>query len=76
MLISLDESTGPRLTVTIDESKFTIAGTNESLALLGENVEFDEKTPDGYHFHMDYYEGNQELNETNCSLIFSCIGEC
>lgn len=70
------QSGNERITVTINKNEFKIVGTDKALEMLGANlVGFDEFVDDGsinYHIHMDYYDENQNLNETNCSLIITC----
>lgn len=67
-------SGGDRLTVTIDELNFNLTGTKVALNKLGDSLInfFDDDSGIGEHFQLDYYEGNEVLNETNCHLIFIC----
>lgn len=72
--IELEESGMDRLTVTIDQSSFKLRGTNNAFEKLGDSLInfFDDTSSVGEHFQLDYYEGNELLNETNCHLIFLC----
>lgn len=72
--IYLDDSGNDRLTVTIDEARFTMRGTTLAFNKLGDSLLnfFDDGSSVGDHFQLDYYEGNEVLNETNCHLIFIC----
>jgi len=72
--IELEEAGDDRLTVTIDETKFDLRGNNKAFNKLGDSLVnfFDDTSIKGEHFQLDYYEGNEVLNETNCHLIFIC----
>lgn len=65
---------GGRLTVSVDESGMVLKGDAEAFDKLGQSLEncFDRHSRPGHHFHLDYYEGNDLLNQANCSLIFMC----
>ena len=72
--IEPEESGTDRFTVTIDQTNFKLRGTNNAFEKLGDSLInfFDESSNVGEHFQLDYYEGNEVLNETNCHLIFLC----
>ena len=72
--IELDELGNDRLTITIDDTNFNLRGTNKAFNKLGYSLVnfFDDDSNVGEHFQLDYYEGNEVLNETNCHLIFIC----
>lgn len=61
------------LTVRLKNGILEISGGLEGLKNLGQsciNIFSDAKNGD--HIHFDYFEGNQILAKTNCSLIFYC----
>lgn len=62
------------LTVTVKEEEIDLQGTAQAFGKLGESLVnvFGGFASVGEHFHLDYYEGNQILNETRCHLIFIC----
>jgi hypothetical protein len=72
--LELTQDDTGRLNVALNEDVLMIAGSNDAFEMLGRSLEkfFDESTTSGEHFHFDYYEGNPNLNETNCCLIFMC----
>ena len=72
--IELDKLGNDRLTVSINETRFKLRGTRQALEKLGDSliVFFDDDSSVGDHFQLDYYEGNEVLNKTNCHLIFIC----
>ncbi|WP_298940354.1 hypothetical protein [uncultured Psychromonas sp.] len=74
LVVESSESGGDRLTVTINESCFSLIGTTVALNKLGDSLLnfFDVETSIGEHFQLDYYESNEILNETKCHLIFMC----
>lgn len=61
-----------RLTVEINDSSLKLSGTRLAFNKLADSLInfFDDDSEIGDHFHLDYYEGNQVLNETNCHLVF------
>ena len=63
-----------KLAVSIDKISLNISGTKEAFQKLSQSLInfFDNDTEIGEHFHLDYYEGNEILNKTNCNLIFTC----
>ena len=63
-----------KLTITVEKSMFSIEGTTVALNLLADSLInfFDDETQINDHFHLDYYDRSDVLNETNCSLIFIC----
>ncbi|WP_419903989.1 Imm32 family immunity protein [Kiloniella sp.] len=63
-----------RLTVGIDQNSLRFSGTKKAFDILGDSLVnfFDDQTVVGEHFHLDYYEGNEVLNDTTCHLIFMC----
>ena len=65
---------GGRLTVAIDPTSFNLAGPSAALNKLGDSLVnfFDDNSFVGEHFQLDYYDGNEVLNETNYHLIFLC----
>jgi hypothetical protein len=74
--IALDlaqDETG-RLTVSVDNKALTLSGSSDAFEKLGRSLQnfFDDDTKIGEHFHFDYYEGNPNLNETSCNLVFLC----
>lgn len=72
--IEPDQSRGDRITVTIDENNFALTGTKVALSKLADSLInfFDDDSSIGEHFQLDYYEGNEVLNETTSHLIFVC----
>ena len=74
LVVEASQSGGDRITVTINESNFCLEGTTVALNKLGDSLInfFDVETTIGEHFQLDYYEGNEVLNETKCHLIFMC----
>lgn len=72
--IEPEETGNNRLTVTFDKTNFKLRGTSNAFEKLGDSLInfFDEYSNIGKHFQLDYYEGNEVLNETNCHLIFLC----
>ncbi len=72
--IKPEKREGGRLTVTIDSKKFMLQGTNEAFNKLGDSLlnYFDDNSNVGDHFQLDYYDGNEVLDKTNCHLIFIC----
>ncbi len=72
--LELTQDDTGRLTVAVNEDALMVAGSNDAFEMLGRSLEnfFDETTNFGEHFHFDYYEGNPNLNETSCSLVFLC----
>lgn len=74
LIVEPGQSGHDRLTVTIDETSFKLIGTVCAFNKLGDSLVnfFDDNTIVGEHFQLDYYEGNDVLNETNCHLIFIC----
>jgi len=74
IILEILQSGNDRLTVMFDEDKFQLSGSNEAFNKLGDSLVnfFDDETSIGEHFQLDYYEGNQVLNKTNCHLIFLC----
>lgn len=74
LVVEPSQSGGDRLTVMIDERSFSLVGTTVALNKLGDSLInfFDVDTSIGEHFQLDYYEGNEVLNETKCHLIFMC----
>lgn len=53
--------------INIDDTKASLNKLADSLINF-----FDDDSNVGEHFQLDYYEGNEVLNETNCHLIFIC----
>jgi len=74
LIIELTQMGNDRITVTLDEDVIKFSGKSDALNILGDSLinYFEEGTTIGDHFHLDYYEGNDVLNETKCSLIFQC----
>lgn len=74
LVIELDHLGNDRLTVTIDESKFKLTGTNVAFNKLGDSLVnfFDAGASIGEHFQLDYFKGNEVLNDTNAHFIFIC----
>lgn len=74
-LIIEPTSTGnDRLTIEIYNTSFKLSGTRLAFNKLADSLInfFDDESKFGDHFHLDYYEGNLVLNETNCHLVFMC----
>jgi len=63
-----------RLSINIDESNFKFEGTLVAINKIADSLInfFDKESEIGDHFHIDYYDGNQTLNETSCHLVFIC----
>lgn len=74
IIIEPVQSEDDRLTVTIDECNLNLTGTKVALNKLGDSLTnfFDDNSSIEEHFQLDYYEGNEVLNETSCHLIFIC----
>lgn len=74
LVIELEYSGNEHLTVIVDKNQFILKGTNFAFNKLGDSLinYFYFGANVGEHFHLDYYEGNQILNYTNCHLIFVC----
>ena len=62
------------LTVTLHDQTLNIAGNYVAINKLADSLIdfFDEDSEIQDHFHLDFYEGNNILNETDCTLIFIC----
>lgn len=68
----VDEDGNGLLSLGVNESLLVIQGTADALARLGQSLLncFREGVEPGAHFHLDYFEGNQLLDETGAELIF------
>ena len=66
------DSENDRITVAVNEDILSLEGTPVALNKLGDSLVnfFDTETLVGEYFQLDYYDGNQVLNETKCHLIF------
>jgi hypothetical protein len=64
------------LGVRIADHNLIFSGTLKAFQNIGQSlINFFEGTvKEGEHFHLDYYEGNMVLAQTNCHLIFMCNG--
>lgn len=72
LVIDLIDSENDRLTVVADKNKLKLTGTNLAFNKLGDSLInfFDDAANVGDHFQLDYFEGNEVLNDTSCHLIF------
>jgi hypothetical protein len=61
-----------RLEVAVVADTLRIGGGAKALAALAQSLlnVFEDEVEDGSHFHLDYYEGNELLEPTPCTLIF------
>lgn len=64
------------LTVKIVERHLIFSGTLKAFNKIGQSMInfFEGDVEEGEHFHLDYYEENTLLAQTNCHLIFMCSG--
>lgn len=74
LIIELIMDGEDRLTVMFYENDLKIKGNKSAFKKLGGSLVnfFDSNSNIGDHFQLDYYDGNQILNNTNCHLIFIC----
>ncbi len=74
LFINPKKSGNDRLSIKFDEENLQLEGTLIAINKIGDSLInfFDDESKIGDHFHLDYYEGNQVLNETNCRLVFIC----
>ncbi|WP_420810083.1 Imm32 family immunity protein [Hwanghaeella grinnelliae] len=65
-----------RVKVSANAESLFFEGTNHALRIIGDSLlnYFDHNSSSQDHFHLDYYEGDQVLEPTNCHLIFECVG--
>ena len=72
VFFDLVEGLCDRLSVDVAAERLTLSGSKRAFEKLGESIvnSFDDLTPPDHHFHLDYFEGNGILNETDCELIF------
>ena len=70
--LELSEQKSTRLTVNASKNKLSFSGTTEAYDLLGQSLLnfFNENSTSGEHFHLEYFEGNLNINETLCTFIF------
>src|SRR5690606_41937233 len=63
---------GARLSVDLTKDRLRFAGDRVAMNKLGDSLInfFNEEAEVGDHFQLDYFEGNDILNETPCTLIF------
>jgi hypothetical protein len=64
------------LTVKMIERHLIFSGTLKAFNKIGQSLNnfFEGDVEEGSHFHLDYYEENTILAQTNCHLIFMCNG--
>ncbi|QPB85761.1 hypothetical protein CWC22_022410 [Pseudoalteromonas rubra] len=74
LAVNFETSGNGLLTVGIDGQVLNVAGNAVAIKKLACSLInfFDEDTEVEEHFQLDYYEGNDLLNETSCTLIFLC----
>jgi hypothetical protein len=72
--VCLEKDGNGLLTVTMHDQTLNVAGNTVAINKLAESLTnfFDEDSEIQEHFQLDYYEGNDVLNETSCTLIFIC----
>jgi hypothetical protein len=64
------------LRVRIANHNLIFSGTLKAFQNISQSIInfFEGEVKEGDHFHLDYYEGNMVLAQTNCHLIFMCNG--
>ncbi|WP_017327152.1 hypothetical protein [Synechococcus sp. PCC 7336] len=62
------------LSILIHQNNLLISGTDVALRKLGQSFLnfFDETCKENEHIHLDYYEGNDLIAPTSCSLTITC----
>ena len=71
--IILLEETGGLLDISLDNESFLIKGDKKALDHLAEYFSFMSESAPNFHWHIDYFEGNQDVLETNISLVLQVI---
>lgn len=63
------------VSLSIEEGMFFCRSGRVGLGKLGQSLlnYFAESVGEGDHLHIDYYEGNQLIAPTQCSLIIQCV---
>lgn len=61
-----------RLAVAVTAGTLRIGGGAKALAALAQSLLnfFEGEIESGSHFHLEYYEGNEMLEPTSCTLVF------
>ena len=61
-----------RLSVSVVTGTLRISGGAEALAALAQSLlnYFEDEAESASHFHLEYYEGNEILEPTSCTLVF------
>jgi hypothetical protein len=74
LVLNLMNEGNDLLTIKVINNNLIFSGTLKAFKNLGQSLInfFEENPKEGKHFHLDYYEGNQVLAQTNCHLIFMC----
>lgn len=75
LVVVCDESRSSDLVnVQMIESRIEFSGAKSALLMICDSLVnvFEASCEAGEHFHLDYYPGNQVLEETPISLIFMC----
>lgn len=60
--------------ISVCNKNLVIKGNQVAFNNLGDSLinVFTEDTFDGYHIHLDYFEGNSLVAPTNCNLVIAC----
>ena len=69
--ITYIENSNGLLTFKLGENYFEIVGNKKALAKFGRTLLNLSEIKYNHHFHIDYYEDNGILNETNISLTIN-----
>ena len=72
-LISYKENTQGLLDISINGKDFIIHGDAEALDHLIYYFGFMSEAESNYYWHIDYYDGNSDVLETNISLVLQTI---
>lgn len=75
LIVACDDSRSDELVqVNLTESGLIFIGAKAALLKISDSLRnvFSAKSEVGDHFQLDYYPGNQVLDETSITLIFTC----
>ena len=68
-IISFKAETTGLLDLSISGNSFLIKGDLKALEHLSDYFKFMSESENSFHWHIDYYEGNHDVLETNISLV-------
>ena len=72
-VIILQGETNGLLDINIIDKEFFIKGDKKALDHLSYYFSFMADSALNFHWHIDYYEGNQDVLETNISLVLQVV---